>query len=353
MQFNWFNLALLIVGLPLAISSMLTIGQPPQTKGNQEVATELGRHLFYDSRLSATGEKSCATCHDQRFAFTDGHRRSPGLFGDMVKHNSLPLFNLDYYRSFTWDNPALETLEQQLLLPMFGDSPPEMGLKGHEEEVLNRLKRDTLYPAMFQQAYGENAITMDNAIKALAQFCNSIESFNTPFNNGTMSESAERGWLLFTSDRLKCFNCHAGPNFNQTPEKEGAEGNFANVGLYNAGSTGAYPIHDQGLIAFTKQSADMGKFRTPSLRNLAFTAPYFHDGSARTLEEVIEIYDRGGRNWDGALDTGDGKDNPYKNEDIAPLNLTKQEKEDLIDFLMSLNDTSLMTNPKFSDPFTH
>ncbi len=350
MRLGYVKLFLFIVGV-LSVISTLPARDRHKQVADTRVATELGRHLFYDVRLSATESKSCASCHDQRFAFTDGHRRSPGLFGDMVKHNSLPLFNLPFYRSFTWDNPTLETLEQQLLLPLFGDTPPEMGLKGLEADIINRLQTDTLYPKLFQNAFGQNAITMDNMVAALALFCNSIESFNTPFNNGTMTESAERGWLLFTSDRLRCFNCHAGPNFNQTPEQEGPKGNYANIGLYHTDTTGAYPIHDQGLIALTKQSADMGKFRTPSLRNLAFTAPYFHDGSAQTLEEVIDIYDRGGRNWNGTLAAGDGKDNPHKSPDILALNLSVEERADLIAFLMSLNDTSLLTNPQYANPF--
>ncbi|OWY24593.1 di-heme enzyme [Sphingobacteriales bacterium UPWRP_1] len=319
--------------------------------GQEQAVIELGRHLFYDNRISATGGKSCATCHDQRFAFTDGYRRSLGLYADVLKHNSPPLFNLPYYRSYTWDNASLETLEQQLLLPLFSNNPPEMGLAGIEPQIITRMQTDTLYPVLFQNAFGQNSFNMQNLITALAAFCNSIESFNSPFDKDQLTESAERGRLLFISDRLRCFNCHAGPNFNQNPDKEGATGNFANVGLYNTDTLGAYPAHDQGLIAHTNSSTDMGKFRTPTLRNLAFTAPYFHDGSAQSLKEVIEIYNRGGRHWTGTLFSGDGRKNPKKNPDIQPLNLTLEEKTDLINFLMSLNDSSLLINPQYANPF--
>lgn len=338
-----------IIGIIVLNSFGLKTTAP--TANQDRAIVELGRYLFYDNRLSATEGKACATCHDQRFAFTDGYRRSMGLYADELKHNAPSLFNLPYFRSYTWDNAAIETLEQQLLLPLFSNDPPEMGLSGFETEIMARLGNDSLYPTLFKTAFGQNSINMQNVVTALAAFCNSIESFNSPFDRNQLSESAERGRLLFISERLNCAKCHSGPNFNQSPEEGSATSNFANIGLYNADTLGAYPNHDQGLIAYTKQIKDMGKFRVPSLRNLAFTAPYFHDGSVQTLPEVIDIYSRGGRYWTGTLFAGDGSKNLNKDPDIRPLNLTPQEEADLTNFLMSLSDSSLLINPQYANPF--
>lgn len=338
-----------VIGIIVLNSFELKTTSP--TAAQDRAVVELGRYLFYDNRLSATEGKACATCHDQRFAFTDGYRRSMGLYAEELKHNAPSLFNLSYFRSYTWDNATIETLEQQLLLPLFSNDPPEMGLTGFEPQIIARLETDTLYPALFRTAFGQNSINMQNVVTALAAFCNSIESFNSPFDRNQLSESAERGRLLFISERLNCAKCHSGPNFNQNLDEENATGNFANTGLYNTDMLGAYPNHDQGLIAYTKQAKDMGKFRVPSLRNLGFTAPYFHDGTVQTLQEIIDIYSRGGRYWAGTLFAGDGSKNLNKNPDIRPFNLTPQEEIDLTNFLMSLNDSSLLINPQYANPF--
>ena len=127
--------------------------------------------------------------------------------------------------------------------------------------------------------------------------------------------------------------------------------NYWNIGLYNVNDKGDYPPDDLGLFELTKKQEDMGRFRTPSLRNLGFTAPYFHDGSAETLSEVIDIYMRGGRNVTYGNFQGDGKLNPYKSKEIKTFSLSKTEKADLIDFLLCLNDSTLVSNPKYSNPF--
>ena len=170
-----------------------------------------------------------------------------------------------------------------------------------------------------------------------------------------MSAAAVRGEQLFTSPALHCAECHRGPLFSAAADV--TRGNtvgddaFANNGLYNIGGDGSYPANNRGLMDFTGRSEDMGRFRIPTLRNLAFTFPYMHDGSISTLEDVIEHYARGGRLIGSGPNAGDGSTSPLKDPRIAPLSLSSQDKADLVAFLRSLSDTTLMFEPRFSNPW--
>ncbi len=313
---------------------------------------QLGRHLFYDKRLSANGTKSCSSCHDQRFAFTDGYRKSIGIYGENVRHNSQPIFNLLFNQSLTWWNPTLEYAIQQIKIPMYGDTPHEMGIKGFEEKILVELWNDSLYHKLMKNAfYTSKRFDLDQILLSLSFFCESIESFNSDWDNEILTASELRGQDLFYSDSLNCTKCHLGMNMNHNRDGEQIIDNYWNIGLYNVNDKGDYPPDDLGLFELTKKQEDMGRFRTPSLRNLGFTAPYFHDGSAETLSEVIDIYMRGGRTVTYGNCQGDGKLNPYKSKEIKTFSLSKTEKADLIDFLLCLNDSTLVSNPKYSNPF--
>lgn len=328
-----------------------------------EAKVELGRHLFYDTHLSGNGTMSCSSCHLQELAFTDGRNVAIGSTGEHHPRNAPGLTNTAFNASLNWANPATVTLEQQAPVPMFGEFPVELGLSGKEEEVLSRFKQSDLYQNLFKEAFSGDAeeINFGNIVKALTSFERTLISGNSPFDRLTyrqdssaLSTSAKRGMDLFFSEKLECFHCHGGFNFTLSSTHESSsfvEKPFHNNGLYNIGGTGAYPPGNQGLFEFTGNLEDRGKFRAPTLRNVEFTAPYMHDGSVATLEEVVRNYARGGRKISSGPFAGDGKDNPYKSGFISGFSISDEEVADLVNFLKSLSDSSFLTDPRFANPF--
>lgn len=328
-----------------------------------EDKVELGRFLFHDRRLSINGSTSCATCHQQARAFTDGVKLAIGATGEKHPRNTMALANVAYLPVLTWSNPLMTALETQALVPMFGEHPVEMGLAGKEAELLRLMRRDPRYERRFALAFpGESdPYTLANLTRALAAFQRTLMSFDSPYDRyryggdgKAISASAKRGERLFFSERLECFHCHGGVNFSDSVVHErlrDPEIAFHNTGLYNIDGRGAYPGANQGLIEHSGRPADMGRFRTPSLRNVAVTAPYMHDGSIATLSEVIEHYARGGRRLASGSHRGDGAKNPHKSGFVKGFRLTVSEKRDLIAFLDSLTDRGFLTDPRFADPF--
>jgi cytochrome c peroxidase len=324
---------------------------------------ELGRYLFYDPRLSGNGTQSCSSCHEQALAFTDARTLPIGSTGDIHPRNSLTLTNSAYNATLTWANPNLLVLERQIPIPMFGEHPVELGITGNEELVLNRFRQDEVYQPMFATAFpGEtDPFTFNNITLALASFTRTLISGNSPYDQylrgetTALSESAQRGMALFFSEGLECHHCHTGFNFTLSTVTANStfEGSpFFNTGLYNIGGTGAYPVGNTGVHEITNNPADMGRFRPPTLRNIALTAPYMHDGSIATLPEVIQFYMDGGRVIDEGEYAGDGRSNPYKNGLVPGFTLTDQEVADLVAYLESLTDEEFITDPRFSNPFT-
>lgn len=246
---------------------------------------------------------------------------------------------------------------------MFGEFPVELGLAGIEKDLVKRLESDEHYQEMFAAAFTdeETPITVGNIIKALASFTRSLISFNSAYDRyvyerdkSALSESARLGMNLFFSERFECHHCHGGFNFTQSIDHANLASpqiSFHNTELYNVGNTGAYPNNNPGLFEFTRKDADKGKFRAPSLRNAALTAPYMHDGSVASLEEVLELYEAGGRNIESGEHTGDGRRNPNKSGFVPGFTLTEEERQGLLNFLKSLTDESFITNPDFSNPF--
>lgn len=290
---------------------------PLTAPGNQMSAArfELGRQLFYDRRLSGNGTQSCATCHQQSRAFTDGRATAIGSTGQLHTLNTMTLTNVAYNVSFTWSNPNLRSLEQQARVPMFNEHPVELGVKGREREILQRLREDRQYEAMFRAAFPgrRRAVTIDNITRALATFERALISGRSPYDrlvydgdHAALSESAWRGMELFLSKRAHCAECHGGFN-------------FAGPARY-AGSPPARPL-------LVSNGVTSGRFRVPTLRNIALTAPYMHDGSIAALPDVIEAYSSKRR-----------------------LDLTGQERNDLIAFLESLTDLEFVSDPRFADP---
>lgn len=324
---------------------------------------ELGRRLFYDRRLSLNRTQACATCHRQDRAFADERGRGLGSTGMRHPRGPMSLANVAYAPVLTWANPNLRSLEQQALVPMFGDHPVELGMTGQEDLLLNRLKSEPRYGKLFALAFPGEAepFTVANVTKALASFERTILSGDSPYDEyqrgddpDAINESAKRGLSLFFSERLECFHCHGGFNFTGSVDYFGkgfAEVEFHNTGLYNLKGQWSYPEPNLGLYEFTEQTADVGKFKAPTLRNIAVTAPYMHDGSVATLEEAIEHYRVGGRTIRNGARAGVGFDNPNKSEFVKSFDLTGQEKTDLLEFLRSLTDGKLLTDPRFADPW--
>jgi cytochrome c peroxidase len=321
---------------------------------------ELGRYLFYEKRLSVTGKFACASCHIQTLAFTDGKRVSAGATGEKHPRNSMSLVNVAYNPVLTWANPLMQRLETQMLVPLFGEHPVELGMAGQEDKILAMLQRDSTYQPLFAAAFGDNAINLSNLTKALASFERTLISVNSPYDRyrygsdkNAISAAAKRGEALFHSERLECFHCHGGFNFSDSVMHERSafqEIAFHNTGLYNLDDNGSYPPGNTGVHEITHNPTDMGRFKAPTLRNIALTAPYMHDGSIATLDEVIDHYRVGGRTIQSGRYAGVGRDNPHKSQFISGFQLTPQDKQDVLAFLRSLTDISLTQNSAFQDP---
>lgn len=344
----------------------LPVGFPlprvPESNPMTADKVELGRHLFYDKRLSGNNTISCASCHVQALAFSDGRVVGMGATGEPHVRNSQSLTNVAYNATLTWANPNLLKLEQQIVIPMFGEHPVEMGITGNEDAVMGRFRVDPQYQAMFTAAYPEQAdpFTWRNVVDALASFNRTLISGDSPFDRylqgdqTAMSEAAVRGMELFFSERLECHHCHSGFNMSISTVSANSsfdERMFFNTGLYNLDGQGAYPPDNTGVHEITNSPSDMGRFRPPTLRNIGLTAPYMHDGSITTLEEVIQFYADGGRVITEGPKAGDGRVNPLKSGLIAGFDITPEETADLVAFLQALTDETFITDPRFSDPF--
>jgi cytochrome c peroxidase len=324
---------------------------------------QLGRYLFYDKRLSGNQTQACATCHQQKLAFTDGQPVGVGSTGQHHIRGPMSLSNAGYASTLTWANPTLSALEKQALVPMFGDMPVELGLTGMEDTLIARLSADPNYPAMFAAAFpdAQSPISVDTVTKAIASFERTLVSGRSPYDryqndndDSAISDSAKRGKDLFFGERLECFHCHGGYAFSDAVVDVNTtldETSYQNNGLYNIGGDGSYPTGNQGIYEFSHQAADKGRFRAPTLRNIALTAPYMHDGSLATLDDVLNHYSRGGTLTPSGPNAGDGKDNPNKSSFIRGFTLSDSERQDVLEFLRSLTDTDFITDPRFSDPF--
>ena len=272
----------------------------------------LGRQLFFDRRLSRDRSLSCSSCHDPQRAFTDGRAVSTGVFGRKGQRSVPTLVNRGYGRSHFWDG-RMKSLEEQVLQPIQDANELDMTLK----EVVVRLKGDAKYRELFQRTFGRE-IHEDDIAKALASYVRTVLSGNSPVDRylygerEALSPSARQGLQLFRG-KGNCTACHVGPTF--TDER------FHNTGV--AWRNGK--LLDPGRFVVTGKEEDRGRFKTPTLREVARTAPYMHDGSLKTLKDVIEFYDRG------------GNPNRYLDPEIKPLRLTAEEKEALLAFLKALS----------------
>ena len=310
---------------------------PPDNPLTDDGAT-LGRVLFYDTRLSANNTTSCASCHVQAHAFADPKPFSKGAHGALTDRRAMPLVNLRYYQRarFFWDERA-GNLEEMVLLPI--QSRIEMGQDLNR--VVNTLAHDATYRVLFARAFADREITEQRIGKALAQFVRSLVSYQSRYDEGrarvhaaqddfdNFTRQENRGKALFMRN---CGSCHM---------KDGNEHFFVPTPA-NTGLRGTDPKVDGGVGDVTLRAADLGSFKSPSLRNVEVTAPYGHDGRFATLDALIDHYS------DNAIvDPNVGYMVP-----VGPLKFTASEKAALVAFLKTLTDRSFLTDPRFSNPFS-
>jgi len=336
----------------------------PQANPMSAAKVELGRYLFYDTALSGNQQQSCASCHQQQYAFAEPFKVSVGSTGQAHRRNAPALVNIAYNNTLTWAHDSLQHIEQQLLLPLFGDTPIELGAGGHEQDILQRLSRGP-YPALFDAAYGDDTPDFQRVVDALASFSRSLLSFNSRFDryayqqdDNALSSEELLGLNLFFSEKLECHHCHGGFNFTQATSHERQPLDrrpFHNTGLYYVSrpdlTDKGYPQQDTGLSEVTLNPADDGRFRAPTLRNIAYSAPYMHDGSLATLSDVIDFYAAGGLVTQVNGEPSDGRKHPGKSSFVRGFALTKEEKQALLAFLHSLSDEQFVTNPAYSNPW--
>lgn len=334
----------------------------PDDNPMSDAKVQLGRWLFYDKRLSVNQTQSCGSCHMQALAFTDGEAHATGATGEHHPRGSMSLVNVAYASRLNWANPLRDRLEYQALTPLLGDNPIEMGMSGREDEIEALIEMNATYRELAETAFPGDSrpYSVLNAVRAIAAFVRSIVSFDSPYdqylagNSDAIAEAAENGMELFFSERLECFHCHGGFNFTDSTTHANTDvdrGAFHNNGLYNVGGSGDYPDINTGLYDMTGEERDMGRFKAPSLRNILLTAPYMHDGSLATIEDVIDHYARGGRLIEDGEQAGDGRLSPFKSEFVDGFELSDAERSDLIEFLSTLTDPSILTNERWADPF--
>jgi cytochrome c peroxidase len=335
-----------VQGQPLPTSINGTDNTPSDNLITDAGAT-LGRVLFYDKKLSANGNISCASCHQQDKGFSDDAVLSVGFDGGTTGRHSMTLINARFYQRgrFFWDERA-STLEEQVLMPF--QDPVEMGMT--TEQVVSTVQAQSYYPDLFEEAFDSRDVSSDRISKALAQFVRSIVSFSSKYDEGrSLSPSPGANFPNFTDEENlgkriffqtipngggACFGCHTTEAFisaNPGPQNNGLDASSTDD--LGAGEVFTNPIF-------------VGRFKSTSLRNIELTAPYMHDGRFSTLEEVVEHYNSGIQNHptlSPALKDDDG--NPVR------LNLTTSEKSALVAFLKTLTDISLESEEKWSNPF--
>jgi len=351
----WLFSCSLWADAPLGLPPLTIPADNPQSP--EKVA--LGKKLFNESRFSADGTISCASCHDPSKAFTDGLDRARGINQQQGNRNSPTVVNAAYYTSLFLDGRR-DSLEKQALDPFV--NLIEHGLADWRL-ITKTIKNDSKYPRQFQTVFkiATSEITIDHVAKAIASFERTLVAGNSPFDRyfftgdqQALSQSAARGSRLFRR-KGNCANCHEissdnalftdnrfyniGVGFSALQPRLNRSlksGNDPDAASFRKNKNTLTDIQrsELGRFAVTGIISDMGKFRTPTLRNIALTAPYMHDGSMKTLEEVVEYYDKG------------GEKNPYLDPAIFPLNLTQQEKTDLVSFLESLTSTALLPTEK-------
>ncbi|MDI2091310.1 cytochrome-c peroxidase [Commensalibacter oyaizuii] len=301
------KIKVIVAALCIGTSTLhLTLPGNSKTQSTENSALQerikLGRYLFYDGDLSKDGSMSCATCHRQKHAFTDNNKTHPGVNSDEGIFNVPTLSNIGEFKHLTWENPDVTTLEQHAIIPITGTTPVEMGMKQQEKEIERRIAANPCYVKLFDKAFPDikentqSKVTFNHIIQAIGSFERTLVSNQSIWDTKKgFNKKMQQGEKLFFG-KGQCATCHAPPLFT-----------------------------DQKFYKLNNHI----KIRTPTLRNIELTAPYFHDGSIPTLQEAIVSHNQ--------------------NEVLIP-NLTKQEIDEITEFLKSLTDHQFITNPKFSLP---
>ncbi len=297
-----------------------------------EAKIELGRRLFFDTRLSVDNTYSCASCHKPELAFTDGLARAKGVHGGLHPRNTMSLVNVAYNPVFGWASRETDSLEKQALIPMFNQAPKELGLQEPIDEIIKRFSLDPLTKGLFQQAFPKQspATSLDTIAKAIAAFERTLIFGNSAYDRyvflddqKALTENQKAGMRLFFSQRLGCSQCHGGFNFSSVNIFLGAktmEPLFVSNGLYDQ-----YLGSEKGLFNESNQSRDVGQFKPPTLRNISLTGPYMHDGSLPNLAAVLDHYGKGNAKLS-----------------LKSFRLNQLEKQQLIEFFNALTDQSFM-----------
>ena len=306
--------------LGMAFFILVSIAFKEKKHGNYS-KIKLGELLFNEKIISKDSTVSCASCHNPAFAFSDTLDFSVGINGHLTKRNTSSVLNMKNRPYFFWDGRA-ETLAQQALMPI--QNPDEMGLPINE--AIDRLNASAVYKNYFYQVFNSSP-NEKNLSLAFEAYENTLETVDSKFddwsnNLGKLSASEERGRKLFVDDNSKCFDCHFGIDYTND--------DFKNIGLFNGKN-----LNDSGRYLITRDLADLGKFKTPGLRNIALTAPYMHNGMFKTLEEVVEYYS----NTKKFVSDAYNKDASLQ----KPINFSERDKKDLVAFLKTLSDKKYMT----------
>jgi cytochrome c peroxidase len=343
----------LAMAIPLGLPADTWDYYVPRDNPLTPAKIELGRKLFFDARLSSDGKVACASCHDPKLAFTDGKTVAEGVAGRRGTRNSPTLLNATFNTGQFWDGRA-DTLEEQAIQPLI--NPLEMG-NGSHGEVVERLRAIPEYRAEFQSVFGAEA-RIELVGKAISAYERTLVSGDSPLDRfiagdqNAIGEDAKRGFAIFRG-KGRCSRCHAfsdampfftdfsyhntgvaanHPNFDNLARQAYAvvETDKANAAI--AALAKQEGGQELGRVLVTYQVFDIGSYRTPSLRNIALTAPYFHDGSAKTLADVVKFYNEGGRQ------------NINREWDLNALSLTEEEQKDLVAFLQTLTGKTVDQN---------
>jgi cytochrome c peroxidase len=348
-----FTYATVVLPAAFRTPAVRALDNTPADNPISDAGATLGRVLFYDRNLSANRTIACASCHVQARGFSDGVAFSTGFAGGHTSRNSMPVTDARFYRNgrFFWDERAA-TLEAQVLQPII--NPVEMGLS--LPELVTRVSAQPYYPPLFQRAFGDGTVTTDRIARALAQFSRSLVSYRSRFDQGVaatgdvnlpfpgFTAEENQGKQLFMT-RGGCANCHM---FNGPPQP-GPRPNQAVFFVDRATNNGLDATTvgvDNGIGDLSGRAQDDGRFKSPSLRNVALTGPYMHDGRLPSLAAVVEHYRRG-------VQPHPNLDPRLRNPDGTPrrLQLSDAEAASLVAFMRTLTDTALTTDPWFTDPF--
>lgn len=325
------------------ISNFSAMPPNPENPATVE-GVALGKKLFFDPILSLDKTVSCGTCHKPELSFADNLTVTPGVNGAKGNRNAMTLVNLAWYEAFQWDGQDL-TIRSQNIHPVEADVEMNLGWPVAEE----RLQNHPEYPALFEAAFPGMPITRKEITKALEQFQRTLISYNAPFDKfvreeGTLTASELRGFEIFRTEKGDCFHCHSETN---SPELfVTTRLIFTNNGMDSIEVGEQFA--DNGFGDISGNEADNGKFKIPTLRNLKWTAPYMHDGRFQTLEEVIDMYNRGpapSPSTDEQVIAD--AENRFETFGHWGLNLSEQDKIDLKNFLLTLSDEEFVNNPEF------